>query len=131
MEKFASIAAGTVFGGMTIPAHDMTFDIAESIGNLLDAFQGYVASVRDEEQAEDATAELLTAFLRLVKQPEHTFRVTHEYSGRIAYEGESYTAAAGTQYRENVEEQAAGLPPLWRLWLVDLDGIAVRVNTQQ
>ena len=132
MEKnqLKSMATGTVFGGMMIPAHDETFDLAEVIGQKLDAFREYVASVRDEEQAEMATAELLTALLRQVQQPEHTFRVIHERTGKVAYEGESYTAASGTQYRENVEEQAAGHPPLWRLSLVDIDGVTVRVNTQ-
>lgn len=125
-----AVSVTTALVGNFIPAHDETMDLAESIGQKLDAFQTYIASVRDEEQAEMATAELLTALLRQVQQPEHTFRVMHEHSGKVAYEGESYTAAAGTQYRENVEEQAAGLPPLWRLSLVDIDGVTVRVNTQ-
>jgi DNA-binding ferritin-like protein len=62
--RFANVATPTVLGGDNIPAHDMTFDIAESIGNLLDAFQAYVTQVRDAEQANDAVTELLTAFLK-------------------------------------------------------------------
>lgn len=130
MSKLKETATATVFVGATIPAHDETIDLAESIGAQLDAFQAYVTSVRDEEQGEMATAELLAALLKQVQQPEHTFRVIHERTGKIAYEGPSYTAASGTQYRENVEEQSVGLPPLWRLSLVDLDGVTVRVNTQ-
>lgn len=130
MSTFRSVAYSTVITGDYIPAHDETTDLAEAIGEKLDAFRAYVASVRDAEQAEGATAELLAALLKQVQQPEHTFRVTHERTGKVAYEGPSYTIAGGTQYRENVEEQSAGLPPLWRLWLVDIDGLSVRVNTQ-
>ena len=62
---------------------------------------------------------------------DHKFRVTHAYSGKVAYEGESYMDAAGTQTRENVDEGRSGQPPLWRLWLIDPDGIGVIVQTQQ
>lgn len=62
---------------------------------------------------------------------DHTFRVTHAYSGKVAYEGESYLQAAGAQYRMNMEESSERREPLWRLWLIDLDGIGVIVNTQQ
>lgn len=130
MTTFKETAARTTLMGDYIPSHDETHDLAESIGAQLDTFQAYVAEIRDPEQAEGAVSELLTALLRQVQQPEHTFRVTHERTGKVAYEGPSYTAAAGTQYRENGEEQAAGLPPLWRLSLVDIDGVSVRVNTQ-
>lgn len=61
---FGDVAVPTVLGGAYIPAHDMTFDIAESIGNLLDAFQSYVTQVRDADQAGDAVEELLQAFLK-------------------------------------------------------------------
>lgn len=72
MSTFGEVAVPTVLGGMFIPAHDMTFDIAESIGNLLDAFQSYVTQVRDAEQAGNATEELLQAFLKQAqKRGEH------------------------------------------------------------
>jgi hypothetical protein len=61
--RFAKVATPTVLSGSFIPAHDMTFDIAESIGNLLDAFRSYVEQVRDAEQADNAVEELLAAFL--------------------------------------------------------------------
>jgi len=62
MSKFVSVAATAVLAGSFIPAHDETFDLAESIGKQLDAFREYVASVRDAQQADDAVAELLAAF---------------------------------------------------------------------
>jgi hypothetical protein len=61
--KFAKVAAPTVLGGDFIPAHDQTFDLAEEIGNKLDAFRAYVTEVRDAAQADDAVEELLKAFL--------------------------------------------------------------------
>jgi DNA-binding ferritin-like protein len=61
--KFEEVAAPTVLSGAFIPAHDMTFDIAEAIGRMLDRFQKYVTEARDAEQADNATEELLTAFL--------------------------------------------------------------------
>jgi hypothetical protein len=66
--KFEEVAAPTVLGGAYIPAHDMTFDIAEAIGRFLDRFQKYVTEVRDAEQAADATEELLAAFLNEAKK---------------------------------------------------------------
>lgn len=62
-EAFAAVATATVFLGNTIPAHDETFDLAESIGSQLDAFREYVAEARDAQQADAAVTELLTAFL--------------------------------------------------------------------
>lgn len=49
--------------GRTIPAHDETLDLAESIGQKLDEFQHYIASVRSVGQADEAVKELLTALL--------------------------------------------------------------------
>jgi hypothetical protein len=60
---FTATAVSTVFMGKNIPAHDETLDLAESIGQKLDAFRDYVTSVRDAEQAGDAVKELLTALL--------------------------------------------------------------------
>jgi hypothetical protein len=131
MSTFKETAARTTLMGDYIPSHDETHDLAESIGAQLDAFQAYVAEVRDPDQAEGAVAELLAELLKQVQQPEHTFRVFHEYSGERAYEGSSYTKAAGTQYSKNTEEHEEGRRPLWRLSLVDIDGVSVRVNTQQ
>jgi hypothetical protein len=62
---------------------------------------------------------------------DHTFRVTHERTGKVAYEGESYMEAATAQYTANVEESIERREPLWRMWLVDVDGIACTINTQQ
>lgn len=131
MSTFKSAAETAVLIGDYIPSHDETHDLAESIGTQLDQFQAYVTEVRDADQAEGAVAELLTALLAQVQQPEHKFRVFHEYSGTVAYEGPSYTAAAGTQYGKNAEEQRNRREPLWRMSLVDIDGVTVRVNTQQ
>lgn len=64
MSKFGEVATPTVLNGSFIPAHDMTFDLAESIGNLLDAFRSYVEQVRDAEQADNAVEELLAVFLK-------------------------------------------------------------------
>jgi hypothetical protein len=61
---------------------------------------------------------------------DHTFRVTHERTGKVSYEGESFIDASGSQYRENEAESRVGYPPLWRMYLVDPDGNIVRVNTQ-
>lgn len=63
-------------------------------------------------------------------KPDHTFRVVHEYGGKVAYEGESYLVAAGAQYEYNVHERSENRPPLWRMWLIDPDGIGVIVKTQ-
>lgn len=123
MTEFKATAVSTVLAGRFIPAHDETFDIAESIGGQLEAFREYVARVRDESQADNAVAELLTA---LAPKPDHTFRVTHERTGKVAYEGASYLDASAAQYRENTD----GLDKLWRLWLIDPDGIGVIVKTQ-
>lgn len=60
---FTAIAVTTVIMGDNIPAHDETLDLAETIGQKLDAFRAYVASVRDDEQAGDAVKELLAALL--------------------------------------------------------------------
>lgn len=63
-------------------------------------------------------------------KPDHTFRVVHEYGGRVAYEGASYIEAATEQTNRNLLEQSEGRPPKWRLWLIDPDGIGVIVKTQ-
>lgn len=60
---FTATAVITVVMGRTIPAHDETMDLAESIGQKLDEFRHYVASVRSEGQADEAVKELLTALL--------------------------------------------------------------------
>ena len=60
---FTATAVTTVIMGDSIPAHDEMMDLAESIGQKLDAFREYVASVRDEAQAGEAVKELLTALL--------------------------------------------------------------------
>jgi len=60
---FTATAVTTVIMGDNIPAHDEMMDLAESIGQKLDAFREYVASVRDEAQAGEAVKELLTALL--------------------------------------------------------------------
>lgn len=62
--QFAAVGTATVLGGDYIPAHDQTFDLAESIGTQLDAFRAYVTEVRDAEQADNAVEELLAAFLK-------------------------------------------------------------------
>lgn len=62
-EAFASVGTATVLAGAYIPAHDETFDLAESIGAQLDEFREYVAEARDAKQADAAVTELLTAFL--------------------------------------------------------------------
>lgn len=63
MSNFKAVATSTVFAGMAIPAHDQTFDLAESIGAQLDTFREYVASVRNEAHADAAVKELLAAFM--------------------------------------------------------------------
>jgi hypothetical protein len=65
--RYAGVSAALI--GSFIPAHDETFDLAESIGNQLDEFREYVASVRDAEQADNAVTELLVAF-KAVLTPE-------------------------------------------------------------
>ena len=67
MTKFVSVAVSTVLGGSFIPAHDQTFDIAESIAKQLDAFREYVTEARDALQADDAVQELLEAFLEAAR----------------------------------------------------------------
>jgi hypothetical protein len=61
---------------------------------------------------------------------DHTFRVTHERTGKVVYEGESYMEAAMAQTTANVEERGEGREPFYRMWLVDVDGIGVIVKTQ-
>lgn len=61
---FTTVATATVLGGDFIPAHDQTFDLAESIGAQLEQFREYVTEVRDAEQADNAVTELLAAFLK-------------------------------------------------------------------
>ena len=61
---------------------------------------------------------------------DHKFRVTHERTGAVATECESYIEASEVQYHANRIEQNEGRPPFWRMWLVDEDGIAVRINNQ-
>lgn len=61
---------------------------------------------------------------------DHKFRVTHERTGKVAYEGESYLVAAEAQYQYNVHERSENRQPLWRMWLIDPDGIGVIVKTQ-
>jgi hypothetical protein len=60
---YTATAVTTAILGAAIPAHDETLDLAEAIGQKLDAFRAYVASVRSEEQADEAVKELLTALL--------------------------------------------------------------------
>jgi hypothetical protein len=60
---FTATAVSTVLMGNSVPAHDETLDLAETIGKSLDDFRAYVASVRDDEQAGEAVKELLTALL--------------------------------------------------------------------
>lgn len=59
---------------------------------------------------------------------DHKFRVVHERTGKVAYEGESYLVAAEAQYQYNSNERAE---PFWRMWLIDPDGVGCIVNTQQ
>jgi hypothetical protein len=61
--RYTAEAVTRVVLGNTIPAHDETMDLAEAIGQKLDEFRAYVASVRSEEQADSAVKELLTALL--------------------------------------------------------------------
>jgi hypothetical protein len=63
-------------------------------------------------------------------QQDHTFRVTHERTGKVAYEGESYIIASEAQYQYNVHEQREGRQPFWRMWIVDIDDVACRINNQ-
>jgi len=63
---FTATAVTTVIMGDSIPAHDETMDLAESIGQKLDEFHAYVAKVRGDAQANDAVKELLTALLEEV-----------------------------------------------------------------
>lgn len=128
MTDFKATATSTVLGGMFIPAHDETFDLAEVIGTKLEEFRAYVASVRTEGQADHAVAELLTA---LAPKQDHTFRVTHERTGEVAYQGTSYREAGSIQYGNNKAAQMDGEQPFWRMWLVDEDGASCIVNTQQ
>jgi len=60
---FTATAVITVVMGNNIPAHDETMDLAESIGQKLDEFRSYIASVRDDAQADAAVKELLAALL--------------------------------------------------------------------
>lgn len=60
---FTATAVTTVIMGDNIPAHDETLDLAEAIGQKLDEFHHYITSVRDEDQADAAVKELLTALL--------------------------------------------------------------------
>ena len=92
------------------------------------------ANVRDGLPTSPAAVKaLLDRIDRLEARPEpdHTFRVTHAHGGKVAYEGPSYLVAAGAQYDYNVHERSEGREPLWRMWLVDVDGISCTVNTQQ
>lgn len=61
---------------------------------------------------------------------DHTFRVKNEWTGKVAYEGESYMEASMEQTNHNIAEQMENRPPMWRLWLIDPDGIGVIVKTQ-
>lgn len=131
MSNFVPVATTTVLAGSFIPAHDETFDLAESIGTRLDAFREYVASVRDAEQADNAVAELLAALYKEANKPEHTFRVVNERTGRVAYDGPSFEEAGAIQTGENMLERAEGREPFFRLWIMDQDGIGCTVNTQQ
>lgn len=60
--QFAAVGTATVLGGMYIPAHDETFDLAAAIGGQLEQFRAYIAEVRDPEQADNAVSELIAAF---------------------------------------------------------------------
>lgn len=60
---FAAVGTATVLAGAYIPAHDETFDLAESIGEQLDEFRAHIAKERDAKQADAAVTELLKAFL--------------------------------------------------------------------
>ena len=59
---FAAVGTATVLAGKFIPAHDETFDLAESIGTQLDEFRAHIAKERDAKQADAAVTELLKAF---------------------------------------------------------------------
>lgn len=63
-------------------------------------------------------------------EQDHSFRVTHERTGKVAYEGRSYIEASDAQYRNNADEQSEGRRPFWRMWIVDIDGISVRIDNQ-
>lgn len=63
MTTFKERGGAVAFAGNYIPAHDQTIDLAEEIGERLDAFQAYITEVRDAEQAHNATVELLSALL--------------------------------------------------------------------
>lgn len=70
MAQYENIASAAVLVGDNIPAHDETFDLAESIGAKLDEFREYIASVRDAEQADAAVKELLETLLHGFKVKE-------------------------------------------------------------
>lgn len=64
------------------------------------------------------------------KKQDHSFRVTHERTGKVVYEGESYLVASLAQYQYNAHEQSEGRQPFWRMWLVDPDDVSVRIDNQ-
>ena len=65
------------------------------------------------------------------QKPDHSFRVVHERTGAVATDCVSYIEAATVQYHGNQIEQREGRQPLWRMWLIDSDGVGCTVNTQQ
>lgn len=136
MTAFVQAATSTVLMGRNIPAHDETFDLAQAIGEKLNEFHEYIASVRDGEQADAAVTELLSNLLKahdtsaVTGTADHKFRVAHEYANKPVYEGTSYIEASIAQTNANVSERSENRPPLYRMWLVDIDGISCRVNTQ-
>jgi hypothetical protein len=73
-KDYASIANGQVFMGTFIPDDDMTRTIAEQIGESVNDFRDYIASVRNTEQAEKAVAELLGALIEGVSASQKAIR---------------------------------------------------------
>jgi hypothetical protein len=117
MTTFQEVAGPTVFVGRTIPSHDETHDLAESIGKQLDAFRAYITTARSAEQADAAVRELLEAFLAAVPVDED-YTTAPEFL-RVHDEGDGWAidgATNGGRYTEAVwkydtlEEAAENVP---------------------
>jgi hypothetical protein len=62
--------------------------------------------------------------------PDHKFRVVNGRTGSVVLETESWVAAAECQYRNNEAETAVGYDPCFSLWVLDLDGVTTRIQSQ-
>ena len=61
-------------------------------------------------------------------EQDHSFKVTNGYGD--SFQTNSWKDACEVQYRNNRELTADGHKPIWKIWILDVDGVGALIVTQ-